>query len=270
MVLVGWNDDMAVETGVAGLDAERAVGGFIIKNSWDTSVGHSAEYWAQKHSLLDETAICPNMGSYQTWIPVNTSCIMEKKDPALCPADKKHVLKNWVYGPTLLKCNERTMQQGRQAMYGWTGCNVNKTYMVAGDPATDYATQKVTVPKGSDGVRIYHLIEYDPNDPNATREVTTNATSPFGFERLLQPVDSQPNSHHCGYYFMPYDTFLKSNIINPTYGTDTPAFSYLDIEWDVSSYARGSEADEYKLIKSSTYTYAPPKFDGPLDFDNLN
>jgi len=271
MVLVGWNDEMAVETGISGLDAERAVGGFIIKNSWDTTVGHSAEYWAQKHSLFDETAICPNEGSYQTWIPVNGTCLLETKDYKKCPNEKKHVIKDWVEGPTLLKCNVNTHNYGREAMYGWTGCNPDKLYVIAGDPETGYSTPFVKVPKGSDGVRIYHLYEIDPQSPSTNVTlVQTNATTPFGFERLLQPVNVTGNSHHCGYYFMPYDTFLKSNIINPTYGTDTPAFSYLDIEWDISSFARGSNDAKYNLIKNSTLEYAPPKFNGPLDFDNTN
>jgi len=270
MVLVGWNDEMAVETGISGLDAERAVGGFIIKNSWDTTVGHSAEYWLQKHSLLDETAICPNEGSYQTWIPVNTTCIMEEKDVSKCPADKKHVIDQWVYGPTLLKCNANTHKHNRQAMYGWTGCKSDKYYVIAGDPATSFATPWTTVPRNTDGVRIYHLIELDPANKADPVSVFTNATTPFGFERLLEPVEVKGNSNHCGYYFMPYDTFLKSNIINPTSGTDTPAFSYLDIEWDPKSYPRGSDDKAYDLIKQSTLTYAPPKFHGPLDFDNKN
>jgi len=271
MVLVGWNDEMAVETGIPGKEAERAVGGFIIKNSWNTTVGHSAEYWAQRHSLLDETAICPNVNSYQSWIPINTTCFYEKKDYSLCTDEKKHVGSQWVNGPTLLKCNENTHEKNREAMYGWTGCNSKKTYVVAGDPATDFSTPLVTVPRGSDGVRIYHLIEFEKDNKAAPiTEVTTNATTPFGFERLLEPVDFHMNTDHCGYYFMPYDTFLKSNIINPTYGTDTPAFSYMDIEWDPVSFARGSTDSKYKLIVESTHQYAPPKFNGPLDFDNTN
>jgi hypothetical protein len=270
MVLVGWNDDMAVETGVSGVDAERAVGGFIIKNSWDTTVGHSAEYWAQQHSLLDETSICPNEKSYQTWIPVDQSCLLKERDLKKCPADKKHVRQTWVYGPTVLKCNAATHAAGRQEMLGWTGCNPDMQYLVAGDPNNGYSTPKVTVPRNSDGVRIYHLIEFDPKDMSHIVEVTTNATAPYAFERLLEPVEVQGNSNHCGYYFMPYDTFLKSNIINPLSGTDTPAFSYLNIHWDRESYARGSSDSKYKLIKDSTYEYVPPKFDGPLDFDNKN
>jgi len=267
MVLVGWNDEMAVESGVPGHDSHISVGGFIIKNSWNTTVGHSAEYWAQRHSLLDETAICPNVNAYQTWIPVNTTCIFEEKDVSKCQADKKHVGTQWIYGPTALKCNQATHDNHREEMYGWTGCNFDKTYYVAGDPATGFATPLVTIPKGSDGVRIYHLIEYEKGN---VVEVTTNATTPFGFERLFEPVDYQKNSEHCGYYFMPYDTFLKSNIVNPTYGTDTPAFSYLDIEWDRVSFARGSTDSKYRLITDSTHQYAPPKFNGPLDFDNTN
>jgi len=270
MVLGGWHDEMAVETGVPGGHVERVVGGFIIKNSWNYTVGHSAEYWAQKHSLLDETAICPNEANYETWIPVNYTCLDELKDLELCEADKKHVGDKWVYGPTVLKCNENTHLKNRQEEFGWTGCKENKRYLVAGDPENGFATPFTIAPKNSDGVRQYNLIEYDPDNVADHTMVTTNATTPYGFERLLEPVDVQLNSDHCGYYFMPYDTFLKSNIINPTSGTDTPAFSYLQIEWDKKSYARGSSDSKYDLIKSSTYTYAPPKFVGPLDFDNTN
>jgi len=271
MVIVGWNDDMAVETGVPGQSTERQVGGFIIKNSWDTTVGHSAEYWAQKHSLLDETAICPNMNSYQSWLPVNTTCIIEKWDPSTCGTIKRHVIDKWVKAPTILKCNENTHKNHREWMYGWDSCKPNMRYVLAGNPDTGFATPDFIVPTNTVGLRRFRIVEYDPTDPTRTPTVVlTNATSWFGLERLLQPVDPVENSNHCGYYFMPYDTFLKSNIVNPNYGTDTPAFSYMDIEWDPVSYAYGSTDSSYDLIKKSTYTYRPPKFTSSLDFNNKN
>jgi len=272
MVVVGWNDDMAVETGVPGQSAQRVVGGFIIKNSWDTTVGHSAEYWAQRHSLLDETAICPNEKSYQSWLPVNTSCVLNADwDPKECGTVKRHVGDKWVDGPTILKCNEATHKNNRQWMYGWTGCNAGRRYVLAGNPDTDYATPDFIVPKNTVGLRRFRLIEYDPTDPTRTPTIVeTNATSWFGLERLLEPVEVIGNTNHCGYYFMPYDTFLKSNIINPNYGTDTPAFSYMDIEWDDKSYVDGSSDDVYDLMKKSTFTYRPPKFTSSLDFNNRN
>jgi len=269
MVLVGWNDEMAVETGISGLDAERAVGGFIIKNSWDTTVGHSAEYWAQKHSPLDETAICPNEGSYQSWIPANPDLVFEKPiDPKEWSSMKKHVRDQWVSGPTILKCNVNTHKNNREWMYGWTTCNKNLRYVIAGNPETDYSTPDFVVPVNTYGLRRFRLIEFNPVDPTYTpRIVETNATSYFGLERLLEPVDVIGNTNHCGFYFMPYDTFLKSNILNPTYGTDTPAFSFMEIEWDKKSFADGSSKSVYDLVKKSTYTYRPPKFTSSLDFD---
>jgi len=270
MVVVGWNDDMAVETGVPGQSAERAVGGFIIKNSWDTTVGHSAEYWAQKHSLLDETTICPNENCYQSWLPANTTCMEQGYTPEECGTTKRHVRDKWVYGPTVLVCNENTHKNNRQWMYGWDSCNFNKKYMLAGNPDTDFSTPDFIVPKNTVGLRRFRLIEYDPTDPTATHVVLTNATSWFGLERLLQPETTVGNTNHCGYYFMPYDTFLKSNIINPNFGTDTPAFSYMDIEWDKVSYVDGSSSKDYDLMKKSTYKYAPPKFTSSLDFDKKN
>jgi len=271
MVIVGWNDEMAVETGVPGQSTERAIGGFIIKNSWDTSVGHSAEYWAQKHSLLDETSICPNLNSYQSWLPVNTTCMMKGWDPKDCGTVKRHVIDKWIKAPTILKCNERTHALGYQAKYGWTGCNKYRRYVLAGNPDTDYATPDFIVPKNTVGLRRFHLVEYDATDPTRLPViVTTNATSWFGLERLLEPDEHVANSNHCGYYFMPYDTLLKSNIINPNYGTDTPAFSYIDIEWDRKSFAKGYSSSDYDLIKKSTFTYRPPKFTSSLDFDKTN
>ena len=268
MMVVGWNDEMAVETGVPGQSDERAVGGFIIKNSWDTTVGHSAEYWAQRHSLLDETAICPNEGSYQTWLPANTTCMLESADPVACGPFKKHVVDHWVQGATVLKCNEATHKSGRQGMYGWTACDQTKRYVIAGNAEQGFATPDYVAPRGSHGLRRFRLVEYDPTDPTYTPVVVeTNATSWFAFERLLQPVTVFGNTNHCGYYFMPYDTFLKSNIANPAYGTDTPAFSFIDIDWDPQSFAKAAvPSKDYSLIHSSTYHYTPPSFTGPLDF----
>ena len=268
MMVVGWNDEMAVETGVPGQSERRAVGGFIIKNSWDTTVGHSAEYWAQKHSLLDETAICPNEGSYQTWLPANTSCMLESADPVACGNLKKHVIDHWVQGATVLKCNEATHKSGRQWMYGWTTCDATKRYVLAGNPEQDYATPDYVAPKNTLGLRRFRLVEYDPTDPTYTPVVVeTNATSWFALERLLQPISVFGNTNHCGFYFMPYDTFLKSNIANPAYGTDTPAFSFIDIDWDAQSFAKAAvPSKDYSLVRSSTYHYTPPSFVGPLDF----
>jgi len=275
MLLVGWNDDMAVETGVSGGRVERVVGGFIIKNSWDTTVGHSAEYWAQRHSPLDETAICPNEKNREMWVPVNTTCMKENKDVNACAFDlKTHVGKDWIKGPTVLKCNDYLNRKpGSAASLGWpsTECDVNKRYLIEGDPDTDFSTPYLTIDKNVEGAAIYHLFEFDPEHPEDFNEnFTTKITTPYALERLLQPAEVKGNSNHCGYYFMPYDTFLKSNIIHPTYGTDTPTYSYLDIEWDDKSYVDDSSDSKYDLMKKSTFTYVPPKFDGPLDYDNTN
>ena len=273
MMVVGWNDDMAVESGIEGQREQRVVGGFILKNSWDTTVGHSAEYWAQKHSLLDETALCPNENSHESWLPVNTSCMVAEVDPIKCCTSKKHVIDHWVFGATVLKCNNATHAKGNQWKYGWTTCDFSKRYLLAGNPDQDYATPAFVVPPNSDGVRRFQLVEYDPSDPTYTPVVVeTNATTWYALERLLEPVTVTGNSNHCGYYFMPYDTVLRSNILNPAYGTDTPAFSFLDIKWDDRSFAANeakNTAYNYSYIKNSTFKYKPPTFNGPLDFNNV-
>lgn len=115
MLLLGWNDNFRVDTGLPGYRGRGTVGGFIIKNSWNSSMAHSAEYWAQQHSTLDENFICPNEASSNTWLPVDPQCMKEKVDPVECAQGVyKRVLNEWVYGATVLKCNPKGKQHTRK------------------------------------------------------------------------------------------------------------------------------------------------------------
>jgi len=196
----------------------------------------------------------------------------EVGDPTHCGTVKRHVKDKWINAPTILKCNQNpnNKKPASRLKFGWTGCRDDRLYVLAGDPDSDYATPELTIPVTTLGLRRFHFLEYDPKNLTATpKNITTNATTWYGLEHLLEPTEIVGNSDHCGYYFMPYDTFLKSNFINPNYGTDTPAFSYMDIEWDKSSFAGSSSNSKYALFKNSTYTYRPPKFTSSLDFNKV-
>lgn len=107
MLLLGWNDNFRVDTGLPGYRGKGTVGGFIIKNSWNSSMAHSAEYWAQMHSTLDENLICPCEASSNTWLPVDAECMAKKADPVECANGVyKRVRDQWVNGATVLKCKQ--------------------------------------------------------------------------------------------------------------------------------------------------------------------
>jgi len=270
MIIVGWNDDMAVSPDITDAHPTVSVGGFIIKNSWDTTVGHSAEYWAMNHSTLEESMVCPCEGAYRSWIPVDSDCMLTKKDPVACGASKKYVINQWKIGGTVLKCQDRALTPDTAASLGWTGCQKDRVYVVAGDPSNSFLSPLTTRPESVLGLRKFKLIEYSSTDPSVTpKEVETNATTWYALERLLTPVNMTPNTDQCGYYFMPYDTFLKSNIVQPVSGTDTPVFSAFDIEWTKESYLankpKGTKKD-YSLLEKSTKKFTIRHFDGPLDF----
>lgn len=154
MLLVGWNDDFRVDTGLPGYKGHHTVGGFIIKNSWNTEVGHSVGYWAQDHSLMDENFICPCENSAMTWLPAKADCMVKEKDALKCCSLEKNVLKEWVKGATILKCHPRGLSlfppsdpvspsqvplpfasaasdPARAAFLGWTGCRTDMNYVLA-------------------------------------------------------------------------------------------------------------------------------------------
>jgi hypothetical protein len=195
--------------------------------------------------------------------------MMEDRDPVSCGASKKYVINTWKIGATVLKCQDRALKP-EAATFGWTGCQKDKAYVIVGNPADDFLSPLTSRPESVLGLRQFRLIEFDPNNKNVkATEVLTNATTWYALERLLTPVNATPNTDQCGYYFMPYDTFLKSNVIQPVSGTDTPIFSAFDIEWTKESYLankpKGTKKD-YTLIEKSTKKFSIHKFDGPLDF----
>lgn len=271
MLILGWNDNFRVDTGLPGNRGHSTVGGFIIKNSWDTTTAHSAEYWAQQHSFLDESFICPCEASSQTWLPANATCMAETPDPLACaPKAYKNVLKEWVWGATVLKCNPKTVgDAAKSAKLGWSeGCNPEKRYALAQDPAQS-SIPWVTVSAESDGVMRFHIIEWDPRDLSKGADViVTNETTWYGIENLLTPETVKGNSEHCGVFFLPYETFLESSANYPVYGHDTYGVSYFDVEWDDSSYRVNAKSGYGKeLLNNSTRYYKPLKFDGPFDMD---
>jgi len=82
------------------------------------------------------------------------------------------------------------------------------------------------------------LLEWDPAHPEVgAKLILTNETTWFGLGVLLKPetvIGNHPNL--CGFYFLPYQTFLEYTAINPPTGHDTPAVSYIGLEWNDRSY----------------------------------
>lgn len=146
MTLLGWNDNFRVESGLLGHSPEKALGGFIIKNSWSPSVGHSAEYWAQKISTIEENTICPCEASAQTWMPALASCMQEgpANSTKCAPGAFKNVRGKWIKGATVLKCSSWALKnKAAAAALGWGNCDASKNYAFAAldnEPMTPWTT----------------------------------------------------------------------------------------------------------------------------------
>eukprot|EP00727_Mastigamoeba_balamuthi_P008540 m51a1_g4308 hypothetical protein (869) ;mRNA; f:34648-38484 len=270
MLVVGWNDELRVDTGLPGEMREHTTGGFILKNSWG-SRGHSVGYWAREHSLTDEAFICPAEASARTWLPANATCMLRQAaDPVACSGGAvKVVRKQWVHGATVLKCGKITDPVTARVL-GWDGCRQGMRYVLAADP-DNKGEVYVTVPRNSDGYVQFDLVEWDPADPAGTaRLIRTGGTTWYGLENLLTPVKIVGNSEEqCGYYFMPYETLTEGNIRYPVTGTDVATVLYVDIEWDDSSYLvnKNNAALNYSLIHKSTKKMKETKFQGPFDWN---
>eukprot|EP00727_Mastigamoeba_balamuthi_P004804 m51a1_g14321 hypothetical protein (517) ;mRNA; r:32123-34786 len=268
MLVVGWNDEFRVDTGLPGQMHEKTVGGFIIKNSWGFDMGHTANYWASKHSLADEAFVCPAELSSATWLPLNATCMRETRSALGCSSQLVKIVRSrWVHGATVLGCNAAPGSD-KAALYGWTSCNPAMRYALAEDE--DHPGEaRVTVPAASDGYMRFHLVEWDPAHPEAPANVVvTGDTTWAGLEVLLKPVNVTGNSEQCGFYFMPYETLEEGTVRYPTAGHDTAAVLYVDVEWDDSSYLRARKGDRnYELLAKSTLRMKDTKFQGPFDWN---
>eukprot|EP00727_Mastigamoeba_balamuthi_P005028 m51a1_g14523 hypothetical protein (552) ;mRNA; f:909831-911645 len=271
--VVGWNDEFRVQTGLPGT-SDYVQGGFIIKNSYGSSTGHSAGYWAAQTSLANENMICPAELSARTWVPADEECMAQRRDPVTCARGlKKLVRGQWVEGATVLKCS-LAPGSSKSKLLGWGGCRRDRAYVAAmrrevgGTAVTPEI--KVTAPANSDGYVRFHLIEWDPsNASEPVSVVETGATSWWGIESLLTPASVVGNHGQCGFFFYPYETFVQATISYPVTGIDTPMVMHYDIDWKDSSYVYGTRwfRPEYQLLAKSLTTASEVKFDGPWDWN---
>eukprot|EP00727_Mastigamoeba_balamuthi_P004800 m51a1_g14318 hypothetical protein (611) ;mRNA; r:7102-17659 len=231
-------------------------------------MGHTANYWASKHSLADEAFVCPAELSSATWLPLNATCMRETRSALGCSSQLVKIVRSrWVHGATVLGCNAAPGSD-KAALYGWTSCNPAMRYALAEDE--DHPGEaRVTVPAASDGYMRFHLVEWDPAHPEAPANVVvTGDTTWAGLEVLLKPVNVTGNSEQCGFYFMPYETLEEGTVRYPTAGHDTAAVLYVDVEWDDSSYLRARKGDRnYELLAKSTLRMKDTKFQGPFDWN---
>eukprot|EP01107_Rhizomastix_libera_P017462 TRINITY_DN828_c0_g1_i1.p1 TRINITY_DN828_c0_g1~~TRINITY_DN828_c0_g1_i1.p1 ORF type:complete len:647 (+),score=128.92 TRINITY_DN828_c0_g1_i1:270-1943(+) len=277
MLLVGYNDEFRVDTGSFGDLNSQTTGGFIIKNSWGPSTGHSMKYWSQEISQMDENLICPNELSPSTWVPANVSCMEENADPVKCnKLTKRRIRDQWVYGATPLVCTETGLNSNVSFFYGLDECKKGMHYSLASIPKMGLESQPTGVwtlsSQHSDGFLRFYLLEWDPAHPEVgAKLILTNETTWFGLGVLLKPetvIGNHPNL--CGFYFLPYQTFLEYTAINPPTGHDTPAVSYIGLKWNERSYLSKKDKDskyDYSLLEQSTKKDPETSFDGPFDFN---
>lgn len=272
MLLVGWNDELRVDQGVFGELDEHTTGGFILKNSWNSAMGHTVGYWMQEHSQLEEDLICPLVKSSRKWLTANATCMLANPDPIACaPGAEKHAGNVTLEGATVLKCSDKALTY-LGAQLGWSGCQSGHYYVLASVPyVKDYKYQPsgawVEYPSYSNGVLYFYFVGWNPAT-NETYLVTTNATTWYGIENLFTPVATVANDPRCGFFFWPYQTLLEGNVAYPPGGHDTPSVSAIDVQWDDSSYlANKVSSKDYTLIEDSTGSSPEITFTGPFDFD---
>lgn len=158
MTIIGWNDNFRVESGIIGHEPTKSVGGFILKNSWSPARAHSAEYWAQQISTIEENTICPCELNARTWLPADATCMMEEIDPVKCaPNAFKNVRNKWVKGATVLKC--KGLDKATATTLGWGECDDTKNYVFVASES-DSLSPRVNVSSKSEVNIISFINKY--------------------------------------------------------------------------------------------------------------
>ena len=277
LAVVGYNDNFRVDTGTLGQLGRRTLGGFIVKNSRGTRVGHSIKYWTQEISTLEEQLLCPAEGAASSWAPVDTACVQSGGSVADCGSGATtRVRDRWVAGATALVCNER-LTRAQAALLGYADCDRTKNYVLASAPQARYLQQGqpsgawFETPDGSDGYVRVKLFEYDPlSTETKPRLVTTGDTTWLNLARLFVPktvVGNDPDV--CGYFFLPYQYFREASTLLAGRG-ETQAVTHYDVVWDDSAYLANEDKYpqyDYKFLQASTRRVGTYAFEGPLDYE---
>lgn len=280
MVLVGYNDNMLIKT----TEKQQTTGGFIIKNSWGSGIGHSIRYWMSEISDVEEAMICPDETAATKWLPANHTCVLGGKSVSECSASLfKRVRDNWVSGATVLKCRELAV--GLADFLGFGSCDHTKHYVLAKTPdIADVAPERQpsapwTEPlEDSDGFFKAYLIAFDPKTGGSATLVSTEPTTWYGLSKLFEPADEIVGNdpEQCGYFFLPYQYFQEGTNRSPKDGHDANSITFMSFVWDDSSYLKNKdqyhkydytylEQSTKKLSKRSFY-----EFKGPLDYEYKN
>ncbi|KAL7715695.1 Papain family cysteine protease domain containing protein [Entamoeba marina] len=277
MLIVGWNDHMRInrDSPYLGLN-EFSKGGFIVKNSWGFS-GHSAGYWASNHSTIQEDSLCPNFGVYQNWIPVNYECLKTNFNLSACANNLYRTVHDQLYSDaTVLKCSDLAKKEEYANALGLTQCALpqNKgkelrfalqSEVISQQIYTSAPQVKIRYQNEDSGQAQFYLVMWEEGS-NDIIEVITDVTTYIALERLLEPVVTVENSKYCGYYFVPFDTFLFGNNRYLNYGDDTIAFSSFNIKWDKTSFLDEKNGGyNYEALEKEVKhnQYIPLNFKGP-------
>jgi len=278
LLLVGYNDNYRINTGSQTNLDERTLGGFIVKNSWGTSSGHSLKYWTQEISIMEENLLCPDEYSAKSWLPVDTDCVLGGKSVQQCSKDAQQLYKRvrgqWIRGATVLKCNQ--LKDG--AYFGFSECNINKNYVLASVRLTMYryggAPSGVWIDNDINGAFVAHFFEFDDDESVAPVLKATTPTTWSNLERIFTPKEVIGNDpQQCGFYFYPYQYFQEALARMPSAGHDAlGSMSYYDIEWADSSYLANAASYSnfnYDFLRDSTKQMKVYNFTGPIDFNEV-
>jgi hypothetical protein len=238
------------------------------------------DYWAQRHSTIEEAGLCPNELASSTWLPVDADCMLhDQVDPSACAPETafKLVRGEWKQGATVLICN--TSHRSTWAFFGFADCDEERYYALAAAPqllGTTTTTVWTIAPPGSDGFLRFTMVSWPKEGAtlDTVRLEKTTDTTWNGIEKIFIPesvVGNDPDL--CGFWFIPYQYFQEGNVWYKPSGHDTPEVSFMNIEWDDQSYlTKKSTANQnldYSLLEQSTKTQASYDFEGPLDYEEL-
>jgi len=244
VALVGWNDHYRTEHGLQG--------GWIIRNSWEDGFGlshgapirgsRSLDWFAQRHSDVDESTVCPNSRDPRQWYPCASLDKCRAAETVLFAKTARKVLR--------LKC----MDTG---FYSANLCEKGEDLYLK-----DQNGMGVGLKEWGGMLSVACFIRAASGDEFCMPPMPVDD---LGTAVEPHPAEEVPNRKDlCGFYFVPYETLETMEA-----GLGGVWVSDLDIEWSAASYLKNehlpaARGKDYSLLKANLHQMQPASFSGPL------